>query len=150
MACFIYMFNTIPHYYSSKGSTLFCISEPFKTCENRFLYNYGSTRTGDHEHRTTLSDSLIIEVNTNDSVSTKCFCMLLHFLNRGFFAFAQHLFIGFTASSDEVPDAGKEVFYEVSTDNCFSRDNSFILFDRTTFNGWGCCDNYNLLSVLII
>ena len=61
-------FPTIIH---RRESTLFCISEPFKTCDNRLLYYYGSTRTGDHEHRTTLSDSLIIEVNTNDSVSTK-------------------------------------------------------------------------------
>ena len=110
MACFVYVFYMFPHYSSARGSTLFCISEPFKTCDNRLLYNHGSTRTGDHKHRSTLSDGLIIEIDTNNSVGTKHFCTLHHFQNGGFFASTQHLFIGSATSTYEVPDASKEVF----------------------------------------
>lgn len=96
-----------------------------------------------HQHRTVLSDSLVVHVNTHNGISSHLLSALHHLSHGNILCFDEHFLVLSAAAAEEISQAGHEILDDVGTDNGFASDYTFVFFYGVTLKGRSGCDYHN-------
>ena len=108
-------------------------------CCNRAisLDDYGCSAGGHHEHGTIGSDGLVVDVDADNSISSKSLGTLCHLVHGRILGLDKYFLVRTAASAEEVGNACHEVLKHIGTNNDFACHHTLVFTDGATFNLWG-------------